>query len=79
MITTVSLVASVTIQKYFMIIDYIPHTVHFISHCTKFLIFCNWKFVSLNLPHLLTRKPHLLMVSYTIVPVHFNAQSSYHL
>ena len=39
---------SVTIQKYYIIIDYIPHTVHFIplTH-----LFCNWRFALLNLPH----------------------------
>lgn len=35
----------VTMQRYYIITDYIPHTIHFIpvTH-----LFCNWKFVHLN-------------------------------
>ena len=42
------LVVYVTIQRYSIGIDYIPHLVHRIrvTH-----IFCSWKFVPVNLPH----------------------------
>ena len=38
----------------YIIIDYLPNTVHFIplNH-----LFCNWKFVPLNLPHLFLSSP----------------------
>ena len=39
----------VTIQRYYIAIDYIVHTVYFIpvTH-----LFCNWKFIPLNFLHL---------------------------
>ena len=45
---------SVTIKWYYIVVDYIPHMVHFIfiTH-----LFCNWKFVPLNLLHLFLSSP----------------------
>ena len=37
-------------ERYCLVIDYIPHTVPFILETT--LIFCNWKFIPLNLTHI---------------------------
>ena len=42
-------------QRYYIIIDYIPHTVHFIP-VTHLL--CSWKFVPLNRPHPFLSSPH---------------------
>ena len=39
----------ITIQRYYVITDCIPHSVHFIPVA---YLFCNWKFVPLNFPHL---------------------------
>ena len=38
-----------TIQRCYLVTDYIQHSVHFttVTH-----LFCNWKSVPLNLPHL---------------------------
>lgn len=41
MIITLSLV-TIALQRYYVIIDYIPHSVHFI---TASHLFCNWKLV----------------------------------
>ena len=55
MITTVNLVSKdITID---IIIDYIPHTVHFIPVAH---LFWDWKFVPLNLPYLFFPPPLLL-------------------
>ena len=43
-----------SIQRYCIIIDCIPHTVHFISVTH---LFCKWKFVPLNLPQLSFSQP----------------------
>ena len=45
----------VTLQRYYIVINCIPHTVHFLpmSH-----LFCKWKFVPLNLPHLFISSPY---------------------
>ena len=42
-------IVTVVIQRYYIVIDYIPDIVHFIP-MTHLL--CNWKFVPLDLPHL---------------------------
>ena len=42
LITTISLITICHIQRYYIITDYIPYTVHFISMAH---LFCNWKFV----------------------------------
>ena len=43
-------------QRYYTIINCIPHTVHFI---TVTHLFCNWKFVPLNIPPLFLPSPYL--------------------
>ena len=42
-------------QRYYIVIDYIPHIVHFlpVTH-----LFCNGKFVPINLSHLFFSSPH---------------------
>ena len=45
---------SVTIWRYYIIIDYIPHNVLFIP---LILLFCNWIFLPLNFPHLFLSSP----------------------
>ena len=45
----ISLVTICHIQRYYIITDCLPHTVHFIPMTH---LFCNWKSVPLNLPHL---------------------------
>ena len=48
MVTILVYLPSVTIQRYYIIIGYIPHTMHFIA---VIHLFCNFKFVPLNLLH----------------------------
>ena len=46
-----SLVTICHIQRYYIITDCLPHTVHFIPMTH---LFCNWKSVPLNLPHFMS-------------------------
>ena len=55
LITTISLVQAITIQRYYMVIEYSSHTVHFISMTH---LFCKWKSIPLNLPKLSYSTPH---------------------
>ena len=48
-------------HTYYIVIDYIPYTVHFLSMNN---LFCNWKFVPLNLPHLFHFSPPPLELIY---------------
>ena len=55
MITTVSLVMICHHERYCIVIDYLPHTLHFIPVSN---LLCNEKFVCLNLPHWLLSSPY---------------------
>ena len=51
--------------RYYLVIDYIPHSVHF-NPGTH--LFCNWKFVTPNFPHLFRSLPTpvIMFVSLTM-------------
>ena len=55
-------ISLVTIQRFYIVIDHIPHAVHFISMAH---LFCSWKFVPLNLPHLFLSFPISSFLSTT--------------
>ena len=48
--------------KILIVIDYIPHTVHFI---TMTHLFCNWNFIPLNLPYLFFSSPNPIPLEIT--------------
>ena len=61
-------------QRYYITINSVPHTVHLIP---VLHLFCNWKFVPLNLPHIFisslrftletAQVPFLLLFSHSVV------------
>ena len=53
-------------QRYYLVIDYIPHTVHLIPMTH---LFCKWKFVSLYLPHLFLSSPTPSLVTICLFSV----------
>ena len=60
-------------QRYYRVIDYIPHIVQFI---TMTHLFCNWKFVPLNLPYFFfplsfPPSPRATTYSFSVSLTHF--------